>query len=79
MGLALPSQLTAYIKGGVRHPALVLWKSGHREVTTGHVVTQQIKAETGWPRGWRSLRTESGAEMGLEAWGHRREFGLSCI
>jgi len=39
-------------------------------------VTQQIQAETGWPRGRRSLRMESGAEVGLEAWGITE--GLAC-
>ena len=44
-----------------------------------HVATQQIQAEMGWPRGRGLLRMESGAEMRLEAWGHRRGFGLPCI
>ena len=44
-----------------------------------HVATQQIQAEMGWPHGRGLLRMESGAEMRLEAWGHRRGFGLPCI
>ena len=54
----------------------MLWKSGPREVTAVHVVTLQIQAEMGWPRG----RHSPGRSLGLR-WGSRPggiTEGLAC-